>query len=455
MINKLTLEALAFQSTDFFDELTAAITELRNGVDLSNLNRKKFFDGGRFDRMAAVIQKYTNLEVKFKNGDASGFATEIIFVNANHIFLDQDMVNMYKEFDASFNPTKDIDALFKAIEKKKISGYVDIKKGKVSGAFTKLPVHIYTPIDLMTHNTLTPAEVAAVTLHEIGHTFTMFEMAGRTATTNHVLSNLSRILDKSYSEAEKEMVFTKAAKYLEMSGQQTEVLKKSKSSTDIAVILLDQDIEKCKSELGASVYDFNSCEWLADQYANRCGAGKHLVTGLDKILAAYWQTKWKFRFISLFLTIIFVLVALDTAWFAVAIGTLAVKGEMFYAMLAAMATYTKFMILVAMVDNTDKKNQIYDRPLARMERIKRDNVERLKDPDLDAATRKQTLDTIRGIEEVTKSGRFTDELMILETVVYYLSPNYRAAHKYELLQKELEAIASNDLFTAAAALKTV
>jgi len=453
MIKNFSLEALAFQSTDFFDELTAAISELRSKVDLSNINRKKFFDDGKFDRLVKIIKHYTNLEVTFKNGDATGFATEVIFVNANHIFLDQDMVNMYKEFDATFNPTKDIDALFKALAKKKLSGYVDIKKGKVEGIYKNIPVSIHTPIDLMTNNTLTPAEVAAVTLHEIGHTFTMFEMAGRTATTNHVLANLSRILDKSYSEAQKEMVFVKAAKYLEMSDEQTEVLKHSKNTTDLSVILLDADIQKCKSELGASVYDYNSCEWLADQYANRCGAGKYLVTGLDKILSMYWQTKWKFRFISAVVALCFVIIASVVGITAYAIITGAITGSK--TVLASWNIFLLLITLVGMVDSTDKKNQIYDRPLARMERIKRDNIERLKDPELDDATRKQTLNTIRGIEEVTKSGRFTDELMILETVVYYLSPNYRAAHKYEMLQKDLEAIASNDLFTSAAALKTV
>lgn len=443
-MTRLTLEMISQQSTDFFEALTKAVEGIRANDQLYKLGVKKFLVCPEVMEIAKDIHKFTNLNVSFKNGNQVGFATDVILIDANHIFFDQDLIKLYRDNGWSKNLHEDIDKVLNQLKAKSVTGGVSLKDARVYGAYAQIPVKIYLPVDDMQNASyLTASEVAAVILHEVGHSFNMLELAGRTATTNQVLSALSKVLDGSISQADRVTIYSKAAKTLELDDELTEQLKKSDTPYLLTTVLFDATLRKCKSELGASVYDTNSCEWLADQFAVRCGAGKDLVTGLDKVLTKYRQNKEGYEWMNRWQTVIF-------AFFGVTsllIFTLTPLG-IFY------GTYG-ILVLWLLLSMQTKKNDIYDKPLSRINRIRRECVDRLKDPELDDDQRRETLQTIEGIDKVISSDNLPDTLLVCEKLAYFLKPTYRAAHKYELLQKELEALASNDLFIKAAQFKTV
>lgn len=446
MTRRLTLEMISQQSTDFFEALTKAVEGIRASDQLYKLGVKKFLVCPEVMEIAKVIQKYTNLNVSFKNGNQVGFATDVILINQNHIFFDQELIQLYKDHGGwKLNLHRDIEKVMTDLKSKSVSGGVSLKDAKVYGAYAQIPVKIYLPVDdMLDKSYLTDAEVAAVLLHEIGHTFNMLELAGRTATTNQVLSLLSKALDGSVTEQDRVVIFSKAAKTLEMDDELTDQLKKSKTEYQLTIVLFDADMRKCKSELGASVYDVNSCEWLADQFASRCGASKELVTALEKVFVKYGLNMEGYARMNRMQIYIFTYFALPSLMSLMIMTPLAI----FLGGWCLLFVY----ILVAL---QTKKNDIYDKPLSRINRIRRETVDRLKDPELDDDQRKQILKTIEGIDAVLARGDLPDYLLFAEKVAYFFKPTYRAAHKYELLQKELEAIASNDLFIKAAQLKTV
>lgn len=434
MRNRFSLEALAFQNGDFFKELTQAVESLRDINKREKIKVKEFFTHPSTMVMADVIRKYTNLDISFANGKGTGFATEILFVDANHIFLHQELFWIMKNIDSKFDPRSTIKEAMGRVKQAEAKGSVSIQTGKVSGIYEKLKVVIHIVRSLMLDAmAFTPQECAAIILHEVGHSFTMLELVGRTVRTNYVLSNLSGFLDKSISDDDRVAVYIQAAKSLEYDTVLTKELSECKNKNQLSIVLLDAQIVKAKSELGGSLYDSTTCEWLADQYTTRQGAGKELVTALDKYIPMYGRGGPEFqRWLNKVLVITLILTILS-------------MGLILIPMIA----------LILSDQGPSKKYELYDKPLARMERIRRDLVDRLKDPQMSKMDIASTLQSIEGIDVIAKSGKFNSDLLPGEKLGWLLRKDYRDPHRYEMLQKELESFGNSDLFVEAAKLKTI
>ncbi len=212
---------------------------------------------------------------------------------------------------------------------------------------------------------------------------------------------------------------------LSMSKEQRLAFDKVTTVDEASVILYTCAVDKSISELGRSVYDSVSCEQLADQYMTRCGAGKDGVVGLDKFFSL--DSEWRRTKDNTFLNIVLLVVGLVTIF----------------------PTYT----LLVMALNKTKENDSYDNLHARFSRIKDQLIQRLKTKDLpnkEIEVLLSDIETLDGI--IKKSGT---KLTLIEKVAYLLNPSYRNAHKYELLQKELETLSNNNLFIQAAKLSTL
>lgn len=432
MKQRLTLETISFQDGKLFQELSEAIGHIRNDTELFTMKPPEFFRSDTVSELGRIIKKYTNLSVELKDGELTGFATEILWINSNHIFIDQDAVDMVMAFDETFNPQSTISKMMATLNKKYIKGGVSLNESKVWGDYEKIPVVIYVPRNMLCDNLfLSTEECAAIILHEVGHSFITLEMVGRTVKTNQILSGLSKCLSRNITQEDRVAVYINTAKDLKMTSAQADALKDCKNEAQLATILLDAEIVKSKSELGASIYDVNSCEMMADQFANRHRAGKALVTGLEKILTLYGQSRSGVFWAQVIGVVISILV------------------------ITALPGLGIILVLLMVIFGPDKSAQIYDKPLDRILRIKRDNIEHLKSQDLSSAQRAQTLSIISAIEEVEQRDNLPGELLWAEKVAYFLRPSYRAAHKYEMLQKELESFGNNDLFAKAAQLQSV
>jgi hypothetical protein len=429
-MNIMALESIDFQDGEFFQALTSAVGNIRKDKKSHALSNKNFFESDCVIELADVIKKYTNIMIEFSEGDPAIYPPAL---TGNHVFYDRGAVAYYKEV-TEFDDSEDVNKIMKAMKIKVIQGSVDIKLGKVYGVFAQMLLDMLMPKEMLCGvdggKIYEDDEVAAIILHETGHAFTFMEFCDRGLSTNQAIAGLTRALDKSISADKRMVIFDKAAKQLDLSKERTKALKEAKTEAQVSVIVLDDAIEKSISELGYSVYDVNSCEYLADQFAARQGASKALVTALDKIfkrpLFGGGATMW---FIGAYVAVMVTFIIVSTAGVIIPVW---------------------FLLMLAF---TDKKNDIYDNPYARMKRIKLQNVERLKNKDLSAKVKVVLLEENEAIEKCMRD--YQDKLGLIEKIAYFLKPSYRNAHKYELLQKELEDFASSDMFSAAAKLKMV
>jgi hypothetical protein len=417
------LESIDFQDGSFFKDLTKAIENLQSDKEAKKYKKKDFYTCKGVKAVVDVVKEHTKINVWFSDGGPAIYTPNI---NASHIFYDHEMIEM---FEWEKEAEKDVTQLMKKLKVNAITGIVDMRNSKVGGAFEKMLFNVMMPYDMLTRTTFPADEVAAILIHEIGHAFTFLEYACRQITTNHALQNLVRILDKSFDNEKRVMLFDQAAKSMEMSAERTRALKECKTAEQLTVVVMDQAVSHCKSELGGSVYDVNSCEYLADQFAARHGAGRALVTGLDRLFKDYGMTQREMNF------------AENAFWVFMLITS---------AMTMGMA-FPVWALLV--IFGPDKSAEIYDNANARMNRVKLQIVEKLKDPNIEGATRAMLLDEVKAIEKCMEN--YDDELTRTEKVAYFFRPAYRKAHDIEQIQKDLEKLAASDMFVTAAKLKMI
>ena len=422
-------ESIDFQGTDFFDDLVEEINRLRGD---KKGNRKGLYSRGAEGGLIKIVEKRTKLKLAKLSGGPPAVYTP--HIHGNHVFLNQEFETWAESYFKDYSASSDSDELFKKYKTNKVEGWVDLKRGQVGGCFCDMNYRMLMPANMIEGNEYTAEEVAAIMLHEIGHLFTFVEFASRTATTNQALSLISRQLSKSTDYSKNKIVIAKFAQDIGFTGEEAERLGACKNDEEVSIVFTQAKIETCKRQLGASIYDVSSCEYLADQFATRHGAGVHLTTGLDKLHKSAWSSISTSDRIAL--TIL-------TGVYLVGVG--------FY-----VYTFPIFMLTAIFglfVVGPSKENDIYDNPFARMRRIKQQIIERLKDKDVENDEKDMLLEHISVIDRVMKDYDGQDGLRWWQTFAYIFRPGYRGAHNMEMLQKDLESMAGNDLFAAAAQLR--
>lgn len=428
-------ESISFQKGELFQALIDQIEDIRFNTKLAFMEPAKFFDDEKVTALSKIIQKYTNLDIVIIDDAGNGPAIFVPQLTANHIFNNKEMAQWTQDNVPGFNLQEHSETVLKLLNKPVIQGEIDLVKAKVHGAFEKMRTTMLMPMTMLAKGSkFSPGEAAAVMLHEIGHTFTFMEFVGRTLTTNQAIAGLSRFLDKSVDQGKRVVLFARAADELKMDAAKKEVLKECKTPEQLATIVLDQAITKSVSELGRSIYDVNTAEYLADQFAARQGASVELVTALDKLMSSGAGVLMK---VFVFLQFLPFIISVIKAGF---IMIFPIFG---------------FILVALIVYGQDKANEIYDNAAARFIRIKHQLVEQLKNPAIKADFRQRLVQDVNNIDDVIKDKNYIDKLDIFATIAYYLKPGFRAAHRQEVMQKELERIVNSDLFVHAAKLKMV
>lgn len=422
----ISTESIDFQDGTFFKKLTQCVENIRGDYKGSNSPK---YNSSVFDEMFKIIKNNTGLNIGLEEG---GPAIYLPRITNNHIFFSNDFREMAQEY-SNWDSYGDIRPLLKTMEKDLLKGSVSLTNSMVTGVFTKMNLRMAMPPEMYNFNSdFTSGEVAAIMLHELGHAFTSMEFLCRTVTTNQILSGMVRALDDTVPSKNKEVIFTKASQMLKMNAAQKEALLKAQNKENVTCIVLDSVITNSISELGKSIYDVNSCEQLADQFATRHGAGRDLVTGIDKIMKSGSYAP------------VFIIFTLNLLYF-IALGGIVFGTIVFSA--------TSFLIVALIILTNSKESDIYDNTRSRYIRIKLQNIEALKDKNLSKDLKIELIETNNAIDNITKY--YDDNLSFIDTMSYYLKPSYRNAHKFELLQKDLERIGSSDLFSAAAKLSTI
>jgi hypothetical protein len=428
-----SLEAIQFQDTSYFKELTMLFASLKKyrfaSSDLPSFEDDSA-DKEMSDMIAASVKKRMGLTIKldFHNGPA----VEIPHVNKNnplinsfiqHWISSKDGLKMIKEAAAP------------------VRGKVSLKDSSVSGVFSDVVSTLWFDYAMINSPKYEPEELAAIMLHELGHLFTYYEFMSRTVTTNQALAGLSKAWDESGSVDERESLLVTIKQSLKLTDIDEKDLAKSSNKKVVEMVIITSVARQSESELGSNIYDFSTWEYLADQFATRHGAGRYLVTGLDKLYRGFGHIS--FRSTAGYFSMEALKMTLFLFPAVVAVAAPAIFGP---------ALYVGFFALI-LFGMDGAGDGTYDQPGARMKRIRNQIIENLKDKKLSKDDQNRLQEDLATIDALMKS--VDDRRQLMGVLVDTISPGARRARKIELLHKELENIAANDLFLRASELTTL
>lgn len=405
LLTHIGMESLDFQPTTFFKELTAAFAELQEA-------KKDAGDSPVVQQISKIIANHTGINAIISIGLYDP-CVEIPHLDKNHPLVTAIMRNHVSSSDG-------LQLIAKA--EGAVRGSVNLKTGKVSGVFSELQARIHLPRTMFENKRFDADEIAAITMHEVGHLFTYFEYISRTVTTNQVLAGVSKGLDGSGTVEERQAVLTSAKEVLKLKDLDVKELAKSNNKKVAEVVIITNVARQTESELGSNLYDNNSWEMLADQFAARYGAYRALTTALAK----YYKGAWNISFRSLPSFLFMEAFKLAMLFMLPGLGIL-------------------FMAMDGSGDGT------YDRPGARLTRVRNQIVENLKDKNLSKDDHSRLMADLSAIDDVLAG--VNDRRQLVGLIWDSLIPAARRAYRQEKQQQELEALVANDLFIKAAELK--
>lgn len=431
----LSQETISYQggkSLLFFDLSTALQRFIEDGK-MSQLDMDKL----NLDR---IIKKHTGLtvDVKLQLHLVNAFAVPPV-IDPNGPLLDRframgaTRVEDFGDFMIGF---KKICAL-----SDELRGEIDLGKGRVSGVFANLPTVLTLGSGLWEDLKLSGEEVAAIALHELGHVFTFFESLMQTVTTNMVLNSASQALAKTTDMSHRlNLVFeTQKATGVKLENPEAVAKPGMKEDAFCAVFIKAKMDPSLRSATGSSSYDLRSSEFVADQFAARYGAGRALVTALDKLytksgafgglLGAPHRRStatW------------FIIESLKTAVYILSIMQLNIR------MIALLLMYM-------VVSNPEAR--VYDDPGERLTRVRTDMVQSLKDQNLSEKTRAALAADIKVIDTITDG--IHDRRELLNYIWIALTSKRREQFSQMRFQQELERLVNNDFFVKAQQLKNL
>ena len=234
---KISLESVQFQSDKFFKELVLIFSEMKKQ------SKDKLVDSEHLSALFKTIQSNTGLSVGISVGQW-GPMVEIPSINKNNV-----LVNVHwREVVSSTDGIRMINEAGGAIR-----GSVNLKTGKVGGVFTEIKHTVHLPTEMFTGGKFTAEEIAAATLHELGHLFTYYEYMTRSVTTNQALAGMSKALDHSGTVEEREAVLVSVKKALNLHELDTKALAESTDKKVVEVVVVSQVVQACESEIGTNI----------------------------------------------------------------------------------------------------------------------------------------------------------------------------------------------------------
>ena len=407
-MGRLVKESIAFQNTTFFDELTLAFDEVKN------LKETDVGDSEPIYRISKIIKNHTNLNITIDAENDYPPCIDIPNIDRNN-----PLINAAQR--AIVNSTDGLTMIESSNEV--LHGTVNIKTAKVSGVFSDIKAKMYLGKAFIQGNKFSSQELAAITLHEVGHLFTYFEFITRTVRTNQVLAGLSKILDGSENQEKREVALLSAKKALKLDKLDLSQLKDVNTKTT-QVVLIDALVKETRTELGYNLFAESSWEYLCDQFSARHGAGVHLATALSKIYKSQYNISY--RSLAVYLAV-----------------------EMIKVILISNLAFLGILFLVVMFDSQDGGG--YDLPSARLKRIRDQATQYLKNKQISDVERRRILDEIESIDKLL--AEMTNRKQLFTYIHEFFSKRTRDERAYRKLQYELEDIAMNDLYVKAAEFK--
>ena len=408
------MESIVYQNNAFHKELSSYFKSLFSFV--ADYGQEATLEdlAPHAVQLSEIIKHRTNLAVDI---EFQYFGT---FVQPPQILKNHVMFNeLTRKYS---NGNQAVDALNKSGGL--LGGTVDLRAATVGGFFAEVTSTIYIPVvEFFYTLKVTPEEAAAIILHEIGHIFLVFEFITTTTSAAVVMHQVSKDWISS-TPKERKYFLTSISKAMEISNGDLdpEALSTVNDSKVVESIVFSNVVSARRSELGTAAYDMVNYEALADDFALRFGAGRHLVTALEKIDRHY-----------------------DTLSYRTLPGYMVME---VLKVLMFIGLGPIVMIFLAL----DKDNANYDRPIDRLRRIRDGITARLKDKNLTAKVREELVEDIR-IIDITME-RYSDRRQWSTLFMEMFGNTFASKRRNQtLFYRELEAMANNPLYARAAELE--
>ena len=299
-----------------------------------------------------------------------------------------------------------------------INGAVNLQTGKVSGVFSETQYEIYVGAVLFDGTSFTAEEALAILMHEVGHLISYFAAFGTMVRTNHVLHVVNTAGFKDAPVEAKIKMLHHVDAQLGVKIPDKELLAKSKNEMVCSIIIREDSI-RVRSELGYDFYDQRAFEAMADRFAANYGLAVPLATGLSKYYKYGHQGTRKQNAFWVFIQLYLSLCTLS-AWMIVSI------------------------FAQGMAENA------YDKPTARVERLKERLIEDLKKDKLPTEARDRLLVEIKTLD--AEKSELVEMFNIAEFIWRKVLPWGRRNDKIVKLQQDLESLANNNLYVKSAEL---
>lgn len=424
----LGIEGISFQDGSFFNALVEKVQDLRDSKNYSPKNIEK-------NGINQMVFEKTGMLISF-GIDPSRSANAFVLLphlDKNHPFFPM----QWREF----LPTEAIN-MIKA-GGGELRGSVDLINAKVSGIYSKVEVVTKVTKGMFENTKYTTEEICAIICHELGHLFTYFEMFGRINRTANIVSAMCRAMYEMEDQQQRETIIKEAAKSLQISIEDPSELariQRGKREDTCVTVFVTKAVHASRSETGYHAYEMRSCEQLADDFAMRMGAGRHLATGLHKLYDSFWESSTisttKHVIMQLFDMFTVLVAGQAVGW---ALGGVA----------AMSAGAVIFPLLILMLANPNEK--VYDNGEDRIMLMKRTLVTALKNKDLPEELRKSYLSEITAIDEIVKKLDF--KRGIFEYIITTFGVRGRREYRQEQIMKDVENLLTNDLFVHAQQLR--
>ncbi len=424
------LESIQFQKTELFDSIVNCIKNIKK-LD-KNIIDVKYYATAEINQLTEVIKKYTGITFEFVNGNGPAVYIPRL---AQTIFDSSEDLQRMSSIRSVFDINYDLKKILKSLDGQVIQGTVDLKNSKVTGLFSQIKCKMFLPKTYINGFGFSDEEIAAVILHELGHVFTSFEYLSRSVQTNQSLSIMLRMMDDTVSFEDRKIVFNKAKSKLKLDSDAYKLIEDENSKERVTMVVINESIQKSKSELGESVYDVVSCEYLADQFAARHGAGKYLVTALDKIL----RTGRGSDSFSYFAALMGVVILLGITPLPASIGLITIIS-------VAFTTITSSYIDV---------NNVYDNDYMRLSRVKHQMIQRLKSPDILKDEKETIISYLEEVDPIINKYINDNNVKLRNRIAFFFSSKHKRDFEYMNLQKDLELIGNNDLYVMSEKLKMI
>lgn len=433
VLPRVSLEAISYQGRSllYFD-LVAILDNIRF---VEGLNQRLLESSG----LAAMIKRRTGMSVNLVlttgANDDGGFYAEPPVLDADNPYY-----KLLSKLSSDETRKDRLDHFQRAVRlAQNTTGWVNLKAGRVEGVFGQLTTTLYISTKVLQDRSFTSEELAAKSLHELGHIFSFFETLLHTSATNMVVTTAVEALAETDKEPERIKLISTALGAFGMVDQEAvKLISDSTSDTTQRLLFLKtfEEGERIRLQQMSNrndVYNLRSIEFMADQFAVRHGAAVALANAQHKM---NMRSRTDYG-------------ASTTAFLAFQATRYALLGALAYVVPPAglIVGLVASLLQAAEVVNDD----INPDPIERLARMKGDLVQLLKNTSLSPKLRQQLLKDVEALDALRANVK--DHSGLFRFLWRNISPVGRRRSKLREMQKGLEDLINNDLFTYAARLR--